>query len=54
MTDSWLCDGECGRHFNSTKNRVRLERKICIGPNKNEYITYLDICTDCEQYEKRR
>jgi hypothetical protein len=52
MTDSWQCD-ICGRHFTSTENRIQLERKIRNGANKPEYISSLEICTDCELYIKK-
>jgi hypothetical protein len=53
MTDSWQCD-ICGRHFTSTENRIQLERKIRNGSNKYEYISYLEMCADCELYVKKR
>jgi hypothetical protein len=52
MTDLWQCDG-CGRHFTSTKNRIQLMVRIVSGSGSYEDIPYLDICTDCEGYEKR-
>ena len=52
MTDSWQCDG-CGRHFTGPRNRIQLERKLVFGSNSNEYIPYLDICTDCERWMKK-
>jgi hypothetical protein len=52
MTDSWQCD-VCGRRFTSTENRIQLERKIRNSVNKSEYISYLEICTDCELYIKK-
>jgi hypothetical protein len=53
MTDSWQCD-LCGRHFTGPKNRIQLERKVAIGPNPPENIPYLDLCIDCESYDKKR
>lgn len=53
MTERWLCDGICGRHFASTKNRIQLDRRLEARPNSCEHIPYLEICTDCESYEKR-
>jgi hypothetical protein len=52
MTDLWQCDLR-GRNFASTKNRVELVRKIHNGSNSYEYISYQDICTDCELYSKK-
>jgi hypothetical protein len=53
MTESWLCDGVCGRHFTSGKNRIQLERKFVFDSKSNEYIPYLDLCTECESYCKK-
>ena len=52
MTDSWQCD-TCGRHFNCTRNRIELLRKIPIGPNSYDCVAYQDKCTDCEIYDKK-
>lgn len=52
MTDSWQCD-TCDRHFNSSKNRIELVRKLRRGLNSYEYISYQDLCTDCELYDKK-
>jgi hypothetical protein len=52
MADTWQCD-TCCIYFPSTKNRIRLERKIRDGADKYEYIPYQDICTDCELYYKK-
>jgi hypothetical protein len=52
MTNSWQCD-TCDRHFNTTKHRIELARKIRRGLNSYEYVSYRDLCTDCELYEKK-
>jgi rubredoxin len=52
MADTWQCD-TCSIYFPSTKNRIRLERKICNGTNKYEYIPSQDTCTDCELNYKK-
>jgi hypothetical protein len=53
MTESWQCD-VCNRHFISPKNRIQLELKLVFGSKSNEYIPYLDLCTECESYCKKR
>ena len=52
MTDLWECD-ICDRHFTSTENRIQLKRKIRNGSKKYEYISYLEMCADCELYVKK-
>lgn len=46
MTDSWF--DTCDSHFTSTENSIQLERKIRNDTNKYEYISYLEMCADCE------
>jgi hypothetical protein len=51
MTDSWPRD-LCDRHFTGTMNRIQPMRKIRNAPNKYEYVSYQQICSDCEPIDK--
>jgi hypothetical protein len=51
MTDTWQCD-KCERNFVNTRERIDLARKIRNGPTY-EYVSYQDLCTDCELYNKK-